>query len=316
MLKKAERERHTFPDMMLTLLVLVLMAFFYHGIHALMLAAVCAAFSLAAEMISVKFLGREFRYGDLMCITDGIILSLMMPASMAYRAAAAGSVFAVVCAKNVFGGRKNMIFSPAAAGYIFMLTSWKKDMLSFPETYAHTGFFADTEGLASSASHIYNTTGRMEHTGYEILMGSFSGPMGGVSILLLMIAAAVLILRKDISAGAFAGTIASTVLFAAIAAEHGTKMRTAAIAVAMNMVLFAAVYIVSDKRLAPRKAHFAFFYGFFTAAAAYILVLTMAKENAIVIVSVLMAPAALGFRTLEDKIDILSAEEVSAKEAE
>ena len=42
----------------------------------------------------------------------------------------------------------------------------------------------------------------------------------------------------------------------------------------------------------------------------------MAKENAIVIVSVLMAPAALGFRTLEDKIDILSAEEVSAKEAE
>ena len=71
-----------------------------------------------------------------------------------------------------------------------------------------------------------------------------------------------------------------------------------------NMVLFASVYIVADRRIAPKRDYYAFFYGFFLAAFSYILVITTAKENAIVLVSLLFTPVALGFKNLEKHIEL------------
>ena len=70
-----------------------------------------------------------------------------------------------------------------------------------------------------------------------------------------------------------------------------------------NMILFAAIYIISDLRIAPQKNYYAFFYGLFIAVSAYIVMLTTGKENVIVIMSVLFTPLALAFRSLEKKID-------------
>ena len=78
-----------------------------------------------------------------------------------------------------------------------------------------------------------------------------------------------------------------------------------------NMVLFAAVYIVSDKRIAPRRHYYAFFYGLFIAMTSYIIVLTTAKENAIVIVALLFTPIALAFKNLEKRIDDLEIQALS-----
>ena len=70
-----------------------------------------------------------------------------------------------------------------------------------------------------------------------------------------------------------------------------------------NMVLFGSVYIISDERIAPKRDYYAFFYGLFIGIVSYVLVLTGAKENAIVLVSVLFTPVALGFKNLEKKIE-------------
>ena len=83
-----------------------------------------------------------------------------------------------------------------------------------------------------------------------------------------------------------------------------------------NMVLFAAVYIVSDLRIAPRRWYFAFFYGLFIGIFSYVLVLTTAKENAVVIISVLFTPVALGLRMLEKKIEHADDDEETAERAE
>jgi hypothetical protein len=68
------------------------------------------------------------------------------------------------------------------------------------------------------------------------------------------------------------------------------------------MTLFAAIYIVSDKRTAPVTNYYAFFYGLFIAVASYGAMVITGKENAIVIVSVLAAPVSLAFRNLEEKL--------------
>lgn len=306
MTRTARKERFIWIDIMITLVALELMSCFYYGMRSAVLAGICIIVSLVTEMICLRLMNRRFTADDLMCTSDALIIALMMPATMDYKIAGIACVFAVVAAKNVFGGRKNNIFSPAAAAYIFVLTSWEKMLLFYPEPHAKTGIFDEPEGLVNSVSYVYNTTGKMNHTDFELLMGNFSGPSGSVSILMLLVAAVMLILRRDISAGAFIGTITGTAFLSYIVPVSPTSK--IGYAFVTNMVLFAAVYIISDRRIAPKRQYYAFFYGLFIAVFSYVIIITTGKENAIVIVSVLFTPVALGIKNLEKKIDLIRSE--------
>ena len=308
MLKKSRKERHIWLDVMLTLITLELMSYFYYGIRSVVLAAVCIVSAFAAELISLRLMKRNFSADDLTCTSDALIIALMFPAVMDYKVAAVASVFAIVVAKNIFGGRVNMIFSPAAAAYVFVLTSWGRKLLQYTEPHVKTGIFEKPEVLVNSASHTFDLTGTFRHSDFEILLGNFSGPSGAVSILLLAVAAAVLMFRRSISVGAFLGTIFGTVFFAVVTPAVSSKTDSVKYSLVTNMVLFAAVYIVSDVRIAPKRDYYAFFYGLFIGVFSYVIVLTGAKENAIVIVSVLFTPAALGFKNLEKKIEAAARE--------
>lgn len=306
MLKKARKERIIWIDITITLFALELMSYFYYGIRSLALGGVCVAVSLMTEIISLRLMHKSFTADDLMCTSDALIISLMIPAVMDYEIAAIACVFAVTAAKNIFGGRKNMIFSPAAAAYVFMLASWGKKLLLYPEPHVRTGLFDVPEGLVSSASYVYNTTGKMDYTDFEILLGNFSGAAGSASILLLIVSAVILIFRRDISAGAFIGTILGTGFLAYIMPVSAslTAVDSVKYSLVTNMVLFASIYIISDKRIAPKREYYAFFYGLFIALFSYIVLLTTAKENVIIIISVLFTPVALGFKNLEKKIEL------------
>ena len=312
MQRNVRTDRFIWIDIMITLLTLELMEYFYYGTRAVVLGTVCVGASLAAELISLKLMRRRFTADDLTCVSDALIIALMLPAAFDYKIAAAAGVFAVVAAKNVFGGRLNMIFSPAAAAYVFMYTSWKNQLLMFTEPHVHTGVFEKAGSLVSSASHAFNISGKMDLSDFEILMGNMSGASGAVSILLLAVAAAVLLFRRSISAGAFIGTISATVLLAAIVPAAVSRVDSVKYTLVTNMVLFAAVYIIADRRIAPKRDYFAFFYGFFIASFSYILTLTTAKENSIVLVSLVFTPVALGFRNLEKRIETVEQEELRA----
>jgi Na+-translocating ferredoxin:NAD+ oxidoreductase RnfD subunit len=312
MQRNVRTDRFIWIDIMITLLTLELMEYFYYGTRAVVLGTVCVGASLAAELISLKLMRRRFTADDLTCVSDALIIALMLPAAFDYKIAAAAGVFAVVAAKNVFGGRLNMIFSPAAAAYVFMYTSWKNQLLMFTEPHVHTGVFEKAGSLVSSASHAFNISGKMDLSDFEILMGNMSGAPGAVSILLLTVAAAVLLFRRSISAGAFIGTISATVLLAAIVPAAVSRVDSVKYTLVTNMVLFAAVYIIADRRIAPKRDYFAFFYGFFIASFSYILTLTTAKENSIVLVSLVFTPVALGFRNLEKRIETVEQEELRA----
>ncbi|MBO5383927.1 MAG: RnfABCDGE type electron transport complex subunit D [Ruminococcus sp.] len=310
MLKKAKKERLVWLDIMITLLALELMSYFYYGVRAIVLGGVCIAAAFISEVISLRLMHRKFTADDLTCTSDALIISLMMPAVMDFKIAAVASVFAVVVVKNIFGGRTNMIFSPAAAAYVFVLTSWGKNLLSYTEPHVKTGVFEQPDELVNSASSVFNLSGKLSYTDFELLLGNFTGPCGAASILLLLVAAVILIFRKDISAGAFIGTIFGTVLFAYLTPMSVIRSDSVKYTLVTNMVLFAAVYIVSDRRIAPKRDYYAFFYGLFIAVFSYVLVLTTAKENAIIIVSLLFTPVALGFKNLEKKIELAEAEDV------
>lgn len=313
MQKKAKKERLIWLDIMITLFTLELMSYFYYGLRSVILACVCVGTAAFAEFVSLRLMKRKFTADDLTGTSDALILALMFPAVMDLDIAVIATVFSIVAAKNVFGGRTNMIFSPAAAGYIFVLTSWSRKLLQYTEPHIKTGVFEEPVVLVNSASHQFNMTGDLKISNFELLLGNFSGPSGSVSVLLLVVAAVVLMFRKSISAGAFIGVISGTGFFSVVTPMSASRAESLKGSLVMNMVLFAAVYIVSDVRIAPKRAYYAFFYGLFIGVISYVIVLTGAKENAIIIVSVLFTPVALGFKNLEKRIDLASEENSSAE---
>lgn len=309
--KKIKSERFIWVDIMITLLALEIMAYFYYGIRAAVLGCVCVGTSLLTDIVCIRLMNRKFTANDLSGTSDGLIIALMLPAVFDFKIAAIACFFAAAAAKNVFGGRRNMIFSPAAAAYVFLAASWGKKLLLYPKPHVRTGILDEPSDLVSSASHVYNSTGKFDYSDFETLLGNFSGPAGAVSILLLVVAAVILIFRRDISAGAFIGTIIGTALFAFITppVSYGNQVGNV---LATNMILFAAIYIVADKRTAPKTEFFAFFYGLFIGVFSYVMLLTTAKENVIVPISLLFTPAALAIRNLEKKIDLAIEEQNAA----
>ena len=107
---KLKKERHIWLDKMLTLSTLAVMSFFYYGSHFLVMAILCVLTAFAAELVSVRMMHEKPDPDDLSSTADGLLIALMMPASMNYIIVFLAALFGIVIAKNVFGGRRNMIF--------------------------------------------------------------------------------------------------------------------------------------------------------------------------------------------------------------
>ncbi|MBP3759977.1 MAG: RnfABCDGE type electron transport complex subunit D [Ruminococcus sp.] len=298
-----KNKSHEWLELIITLFGLSVVSSFYYGERFIFLCGVCIGVSFLTEIISIRLMHRKLTSDCLYSIADAMMISLMLPAVFSVKSAAVACIFAVVV-KNIFGGKPNMIFSPAAAAYVFMLTSWKDDLLKYPDVNTKYAVGEKVKELFNSASHSFNMEGKTNISDSDLMLGNFIGASGTVIIFLLAVSAVVLILRHGISAGAFLGTVIGTVIMAFIIPATDDIIESAKYSLCMNMTLFSAIYIISDRRTAPRRNFYAFFYGLFTAVVSYVIIATTAQENAIVIVSVLAAPAALGIRNLENKIKI------------
>lgn len=300
-------------DIIITLASLEVMAYFYYGVRTLIMAGLCMSVSFVCDWVAVWFMKKKYVPDDLMSLADGLAISLMMPASIDFRIPMISCAFAVLVGKNLFGGRKNIIFSPCAVGYLFALTSWGNKILMYPSPESRLQINAENAVLSHSLSYYFNNAGNISISDFDLLIGNFRGAMGTVSILLLIISAVVLVFRKAISAGAFTGIISGIIFMSCIVPLSESRFETLKYIISTNMLLFASIYIVSDKRVAPLNNYYAFFYGLFTAFTAYIIILTTAKENMLPAVSVIMTPVALIIKSIQLKADKYASEEKSEK---
>ena len=97
-------------DIILTLASLEVMSYFYYGVRTLIMAGLCMAVSFVCDWIAVWFMKKKYVPDDLMSLADGLAIALMMPASVDFRIPMISCAFAVLVGKNLFGGRKNIIF--------------------------------------------------------------------------------------------------------------------------------------------------------------------------------------------------------------
>ena len=119
-------------DMVISLVPLYLMAYFFYGSRTLVLGAVsvitCTVLDFLCTFLSIRRVGIL----DLSPVVTGLLIPLMLPASIGFTPVIAADLFAIGVIKQPFGGLGQNIFNPAAGGVAFAVLTWSDSVFRYP----------------------------------------------------------------------------------------------------------------------------------------------------------------------------------------
>jgi electron transport complex protein RnfD len=125
------RSNRLMANMLIALSPVTVFGIVLFGLPALCTTVVSVAAAVLGEALfrlAVYGRRREPRVGDLSAAVTGLLLALTLPPSTPLWMTALGAIFAVVVAKEFFGGLGANVFNPALAGRAFMLMSFPAAM--------------------------------------------------------------------------------------------------------------------------------------------------------------------------------------------
>jgi electron transport complex protein RnfD len=175
-------------DVIIALIPTGLAGIYFFKSRALLLMVVCVVSCVIAEMLCNKAMKRESTIGDLSAVVTGLLLSFNVPVTMPIWQMVLGSLFAIVIAKQFFGGIGQNIVNPALAARAFLMASWSKSMTYF---VAPGGVSAIAQATPLSGGE---APGLM-----QMFLGNMGGCIGEVSTLAILIGGIYLMIRKVIT---------------------------------------------------------------------------------------------------------------------
>lgn len=191
------------------------------GIQALLNIAVSIASAVAGEALFRRVTGQDARLNDLSACVTGLLLALVISPSTPLWMTALGSLFAVIVAKEFFGGLGANLFNPALAGRAFMLISFPAAMLTWLKPAASLSLFrpegmtgATPLGITSEGGTVEGLLGLSDKFAVykELFLGFRGGCIGETSILLILGGAVFLLVKKVIDWRAPMAMLAASVI--------------------------------------------------------------------------------------------------------
>jgi len=240
-----------------------------YGLPALLVILTSVAAAVIAEALFRLAIRQSSRSGDLSAAVTGLLLALVLPPATPLWMAALGAAFAVIVAKEFFGGLGANVFNPALSGRAFLLmsfpvalTSWRLPLTGFvPDAVTSAtplGALKTGVDVVSGASLHY----RVNFSGVQSVMGVSSygemlktlflglraGCIGESSILLIVIGFAFLLITGTIDWRTPVAMIASVFVFTIILGGDPV------FAVLAGGLMFGAVFMATDYVSGPLTA--------------------------------------------------------------
>jgi len=190
----------------LALLPTLIFSVYLFGFRALIIILISVIGSVICEAIMQKILGKKITITDGSAALTGILLAFNLPPGVPLWLPLVGSVFAIVFAKQLFGGLGYNFINPALAGRAFLMASWPSFMTKawlVPRGGTLSGIDGITSAtpltLLKSPSNFGNPEIIIKHvnewaTIKNCLFGNVGGCIGETSALLLLIGAIFLII--------------------------------------------------------------------------------------------------------------------------
>jgi electron transport complex protein RnfD len=201
------RFQGTVPKIMWTVVIAMLPAFagsvYFFGWRALTLVGLSVASAVLFDALAQRMFGRRITLADGSAVITGILLAYNLPPGVPWWIPVVGSAFAVVIAKQFFGGLGHNFVNPALAARAFLMVSWPGLMTArwiAPRGGTVSGLDAVTTatplGVLKNASEIAgpggDTAGLLAQAQSwpvvgKLFFGNVGGCLGETSALLLIV---------------------------------------------------------------------------------------------------------------------------------
>lgn len=242
-----------------------------YGLPALAVIVVSVISSTAAEALFRAITKQENRSGDLSAALTGLLLALVAPPSTPLWMIALGAVFAVVVAKEFFGGLGANVFNPALSGRAFLimsfpaaLTSWTLPRFAAVDTVSSASLIdalssatplslfklegtVELVGRALTAAHLSASPAYWD-TIRTLFIGSRGGSIGESSILCILAGAVYLLAFRVID---WRAPLAMTASAFALSFILGVDPL---FSILSGGLIFGAVFMATDYTSAPLTA--------------------------------------------------------------
>ncbi len=183
------------------------------------LAAVVGA--VAGEWLATRALRRRSTIADGSAVCTGLLLALTLPPLVPWWAALIGGAFAILLGKMIFGGLGYNLFNPAMVGRAFMMASFPVAMTIGWSVPGPRNWYIRLEAITTatplgimreqSLSAAIHSIGGPEGW-FRLLIGLRPGSIGEVSVLFIVVGAAVLLARGIINLAAPLGVFVGLAL--------------------------------------------------------------------------------------------------------
>ncbi len=188
------RSKDTTSDIMFDVIIALVPAtvfgIYYFGKSALFLVITCILSCVAFEALYQWKMKKKITIGDYSAVLTGLLLALNLPPTLPIWMAVAGSAFAIIIVKQLFGGLGQNFMNPALGGRCFLLLAFGKYM---------TNFVVDGVTKATPLLMLRNGVSFNYEYIKKMFLGFTAGTIGETSAAALLIGGLYLMIKKVIS---------------------------------------------------------------------------------------------------------------------
>ncbi len=197
-------------DVIIALTPAAIMGILAFGLEALLIIAVSVVSCVSFEALFQKITKQKITVHDLSAIVTGLLLAMNLPSSSPLWLPVVGGFFAIVVAKQLFGGIGQNFINPALAARAFLLASYPTDMTnftqptglnSFMELFGVSAHMVDATSYATPLAVVKSSKAFAPEASdvLNALFGNVGGCIGETCAIALILGGLYLLFRKVIS---------------------------------------------------------------------------------------------------------------------
>ena len=206
-------------DVIIALVPATAAGIYYFGLRALILIVAPIISAVFFEWLYEKITKKPVTINDLSAVVTGLLLAMNLPASAPVWVAIVGSAFAIIFAKQLFGGLGQNFINPALAGRAFLLASYPTEMTTW---VVPNGLAADAATYATPLAQLKN--GALDASLKQLVIGQVGGTIGETCAIALIIGGIYLLYKHVISWKIPVIYIATVFILFAVIGRHGMRM--------------------------------------------------------------------------------------------
>ncbi len=267
------------------------MAVYFYGFRAVYLCVISVITAILADWLCVLLRGKVPSLRDLSPVVTGMLIPLMMPASVSATVVVIAVLFGIIICKHPFGGVGENIFNPAAAGIAFAVISFPEQMFSFPVPFEELPIEWNVSGvqLVASPSVTINLGGIPSAEPIHMLLGNVPSEMGASCIPILISCLLFLWVWRALDIRPFLAYVVGVTLIAALFPRIPVSpFVSAGYELISGSILFAGIFFLADPVTTPKRPAPRIVFGFVTGAMAMIFRHLGSFEESVVFAILLM----------------------------